>query len=81
MASYQSKELRFTLLTICKDLKIKYETEKDLLTKKKDNQSMDVDDSLGEYINNFPVEQIDTRLSELDDLIKEEDAKREKWRV
>ena len=81
MASYQSKELRFTLLTICKDLKFKYEQEKDLLTKKKDNQSMDVDDSLSEYINNFPIDQIDTRLSELNDLIKEEDAKREKWRV
>ena len=81
MASYQSKELRFTLLAICKDLKQKYEQEKDLLSKKKNNQSMDCDDAMTEYINNFPTDQIDARLSELDDLIKEEDIKREKWRV
>eukprot|EP00484_Ammonia_sp_Unknown_P020702 CAMPEP_0197022970 /NCGR_PEP_ID=MMETSP1384-20130603/3759_1 /TAXON_ID=29189 /ORGANISM="Ammonia sp." /LENGTH=358 /DNA_ID=CAMNT_0042451103 /DNA_START=35 /DNA_END=1111 /DNA_ORIENTATION=+ len=79
MASYQSKELRFTLLAICKDLKMKHEEEKTLLLNKKKDQSMEVDGN--DYINNFPVDQIDSRVSELDDLIKNEDAKREKWRT
>lgn len=82
MASYQSKELRFTLLAICKDLKIKYNLEKKLLSLKKENKNIEDDDNeLVEYINNYPSDQIDSRISELDDLIKNEDIKREKWRV
>merc|ERR1712157_296680 len=79
MASYQSKELRFTLLSICKDLKVKYVNERRLLVNKKENKAMDVDDA-SEYISNFPVDQIDERLSALDELIKNEEMKRVKWK-
>merc|ERR1712032_1108317 len=86
MASYQSKELRFTLLAICKDLKNKYTEERTLLTSKKENASsnngmdVEIDDDVSDYINNFPVDQIDHRLAELDDLIKNEEQKRIKWK-
>eukprot|EP00485_Elphidium_margaritaceum_P005885 CAMPEP_0202694126 /NCGR_PEP_ID=MMETSP1385-20130828/8062_1 /ASSEMBLY_ACC=CAM_ASM_000861 /TAXON_ID=933848 /ORGANISM="Elphidium margaritaceum" /LENGTH=352 /DNA_ID=CAMNT_0049349909 /DNA_START=45 /DNA_END=1103 /DNA_ORIENTATION=+ len=78
MASYAQKELRFTLLAVCQDLQQKYEQEKQWLSSKKAGQSMELDGN--DYINNFPVEQIDDRLSELDDLIKNETNKREKWK-
>eukprot|EP01084_Bolivina_argentea_P009175 17158_1 len=54
MASYQSKELRFTLLAICGDLKEKYEEEKKTCTD-------------------------EARLNELEQLITNEQNKREKW--
>eukprot|EP00483_Globobulimina_turgida_P005971 UN05981 len=60
MQSYQSKELRFTLLAICKDLKLKYNEEKSQLSGD-DPQSV-------------------MRVNELNELIKVEDVKREKWR-
>merc|ERR1712003_337391 len=40
---------------------------------------MDVDDA-SEYISNFPVDQIDERLAALDELIKNEEMKRVKWK-
>merc|ERR1719384_1861138 len=60
MASYQSKELRFTLLSICQDLKKKYVDEQTLLNGDKEANSV--------------------RLSELNDLIKDEEIKRLKWK-
>merc|ERR1712154_698785 len=60
MASYQSKELLFTLLSICQDLKKKYVDEQTLLNGDKEANSV--------------------RLSELNDLIKDEEIKRLKWK-
>merc|ERR1712154_202212 len=62
MASYQSKELRFTLLAICKDLKTKYNQEKELLLQSNNDK------------NN------ENRINELNELIKNEDIKRLKWK-
>eukprot|EP01084_Bolivina_argentea_P017980 33518_1 len=81
MASYQSKELRFTLLSVGKNLKNKYLTETNLLKSKKDGNLMDTDNDneLNEYINNFPADQIDDRLNELDKLMENESIKFKKW--
>merc|ERR1712173_321601 len=56
-----------------------------LMNKKENKASMDVDDAgqdddVSEYIQNFPVDQIDDRLAALDDLIKNEEEKRIKWK-
>merc|ERR1712173_395039 len=56
-----------------------------LMNKKENKASMDVDDAgqdddVSEYINNFPVDQIDDRLAALNDLIKNEEEKRIKWK-
>eukprot|EP00483_Globobulimina_turgida_P001593 UN01595 len=63
MRSYQSKELRFTLLAICKDLKLKYNEEKSQLSGDESDDPQTV-----------------MRINELNELIKVEDIKREKWR-
>merc|ERR1712173_124910 len=57
-----------------------------LMNKKENKASMDVDDAgqdddVSEYIRNFPVDQIDDRLAALDDLIKNEEEKRIKWKI
>merc|ERR1712083_651720 len=74
MASYQSKELRFTLLAVCGDQEAKHRAERDALKKRKDGDgggdAMDCDD-----------DQIDARLSALDDLIQNEQEKKRKWTV
>merc|ERR1711933_501923 len=54
------KELRFTLLSICQDLRKKYVDEQTLLNADKEANSV--------------------RLSELNDLIKDEEIKRLKWK-
>jgi len=67
MAAYQSKELRFTLLAVCKDLESKFKAEQKAITEKKEAGNGD--------------QEMDARLSELEDLIQSEQEKKRKWTI